>query len=393
MPVIGRSLWRRASGATEAAPVRLRLAFLGDSNSIHLRRWLAFFAERGHEVSLLVPSAEEVAPELDKRVAVHRFWAWPRLPIRGASGAATALAIRLLTRRLRPHVLHAHYLTRYGWAARMSGFRPYVISVWGSDVLVRPMPPRDRIWARRSLSGAALVTGASQDLIRAAIELGAKPELTRVVQFGVDPNLFRPGPAPAELRRGMGLDGRRVVLSPRGLSGLYRHELAIRALVELPEDVVLVLVRHRPDPAYAAGLEALIGELGLGDRVRFAPAVEHEHMVDLIRLADVVVSMPRTDAFPVTALEAMACGIPIVLGDLPSAHEGLDAVDPSAVVPGDDPASVAAALRLRLDLDPGGRAELGARLREAAIVRGDVTRSLLEMERRYEQLAQGRRPS
>ena len=38
----------------------LRLAFLGDGNSVHLREWLGYFASRGHEVTLLVPEAREV---------------------------------------------------------------------------------------------------------------------------------------------------------------------------------------------------------------------------------------------------------------------------------------------------------------------------------------------
>ena len=100
-----------------------------------------------------------------------------------------------------------------------------------------------------------------------------------------------------------------------------------------------------------------------------------------------VVSLPATDAFPVTALEAMACGVPVVMGDLPSIREGLGAVDPTAIVAGDDPASVAAAILERLSLDPSARASLGARLRRAAIDRGDMRRSLGGMEDAYRALA------
>jgi glycosyltransferase involved in cell wall biosynthesis len=105
----------------------------------------------------------------------------------------------------------------------------------------------------------------------------------------------------------------------------------------------------------------------------------------------VVVSLPTTDAFPVTALEAMACGTPIVMGELPSVHEGLDGVDDGAVVPGDDPAAVAAAVRARLELIPSQRAALGERLRARAVERGDTRRNLLEMEALYRGLAADRR--
>jgi glycosyltransferase involved in cell wall biosynthesis len=209
----------------------------------------------------------------------------------------------------------------------------------------------------------------------------------KIVQFGVDPQRFHPGAPSASLRADLGLLGRRIVLSPRGLRPMYRHEVVVEALARLPDDVLLLLVKWQPDAEYLARLESLIRERGLESRVRWLPPLGHDEMADHYRVADVVVSVPVTDAFPVTALEAMACGIPVVLGDLPSAHEGLDAVDPSAIVPGDDPSAVARAILARLELAPAARADLGARLREAAVERGDVQRNLLAMEDRYRGLA------
>jgi L-malate glycosyltransferase len=380
------------SRATRPGPERrLRLVFLADPNSIHTRRWLGFFADRGHEVHLLVPSGDEMHESPSPGVHVRRFLAWPRIPIRGAPRLVTSLSLRLALLRLRPDVLHAHFLERYGWAAALSGFGPYVVTVWGSDVFVGPTKSRSaRVWARRTLAGAALVTAVSEDLARGAVDLGARPEFVRIIQFGFDPDLFSPGPAPADLRAELGLDGRRVVLSPRGLRPIYRHEIVVRAMAGLPDDAVLLLLDYGPDPDYAAMIRGLVIELGLEDRVRLVPPVEHDRMPDLYRLADVVVSMPRTDAFAVTTMEAMACGTPVVLGDLPSAREGLGAVDPDAIVPADDRAAVTAAIEGRLRLSPDARRELGGRLRAAAVERGDATRNLLEMERLYLALADGR---
>lgn len=385
----GRSV---EANSTDVAPERpLRLAFIGDPNSIHTRRWLTFFADRGHCVHLLVPSADSIEEPLPAGIEVHRFLAWPHIPIPGLPRIATAIALRLALRRIRPDVLHAHFLARYGWAARLSGFRPYVITVWGSDVFVAATSSAAaQQWARRSLSGAALITAVSEDLARRAIELGARPERVRIAQFGFDPRLFVPGPAPESLRDELRLRGRRVVLSPRGMTPLYRHEVAILTLALLPGDVALVLSKWQAEPSYLAQLEALTRELDLESRVRFVPPIPHDLMANYYRLADVVVSVPRTDAFPVTVLEAMACGTPVVVSDLPSAHEGLAGVDPGAIVAGDDPEAVAGAIGTRLGLSSQERVELGGRLREAAVGRGDVSRSLLQVERWYRSLASGR---
>lgn len=371
----------------------LTLAFIADPNSTHTRRWLGFFVERGHHVHLLVPNTAKVEPGLDGRIAVHVYKAWPRTHIRGLGSAITKVGLKLLLRRIRPDVLHAHYLSWFGWSAWLSGFHPYVVTVWGSDVFVGPRESAlHRRWGRRTLSGADLVTAVSNDLARGAIELGARPELVRIVQFGVDPATFSPAQPPESLRATYDLGGHRVVLSPRGLTPLYRHDVAIEALARLPEDVVLMVVRWQVQPEYKARLEELIRNRGLEGRVRWLPPIPHSEMADHYRLADVIVSLAASDAFSVTALEAMACGVPVVMAEVPSAHEGLGAVDPTAIVPGDDPAAVAEAIRARLSLAPAARKELSARLRQAAIERGDVNRNLGEMEDAYRALAAGESP-
>jgi glycosyltransferase involved in cell wall biosynthesis len=238
-----------------------------------------------------------------------------------------------------------------------------------------------------------MVTAVSEDLARGAVELGADRDLTRIVQFGFDPAVFSPGPAPEALRDAYDLAGHRVVLSPRGLTPLYRHEVAIAALAHLPDDVVLLLVKSQAQPEYVARLEAAIRENGLEARIRWVPPIAHDQMADHYRAADVVVSLPTTDAFSVSALEAMGCGVPIVMAEVPSAHEGLGAVDPTAIVAGDDPDAVAGAILERLSLAPSARAELGGRLRAAAIARGDVNRNLGGMENAYRALASGRHPA
>ena len=371
----------------------MTLAFIADPNSIHTRRWLGFFAERGHRVHLLVPDTNKVEPGLDARIAVHFYRAWPRTHVRGVGSLVTSLGLRRMMRRIKPDVLHAHYLSWFGWSAWLAGFHPYVITVWGSDVFVGPRESAlHRRWGRRTLSGADMVTAVSNDLARAAIELGARPERTRIVQFGFEPDTFSPAHPPESLRAAYALGGHRVVLSPRGLTPLYRHEVAIEALARLPEDVVLLLVRWQVQPEYEARLEELIRNRGLEERVRWLPPIPHSEMADHYRLADVVVSLAVSDAFSVTALEAMACGVPVVMADVPSAHEGLGAVDPTAIVSGDDPAAVAEAIRARLSLAPAARKELSARLRQAAIERGDVNRNLGEMEDAYRALAAGESP-
>ncbi|HET6380596.1 MAG TPA: glycosyltransferase [candidate division Zixibacteria bacterium] len=372
-----------------AAPDRsLRLAYLADPNSLHTRRWLAFFAERGHEVVLLDPYGTDVQPGLPEPVRVVRLGPhpprWPKLPL------GLRRELRAAVARLRPDVLHAHYVRRFGWAASLAAFHPCVVSPWGSDVLLQA-GPLTRWWNRRALRGADLVTVTSDHVRRAVVAAGARPDRVRIVQHGVDTAAFSPGHPDPSLAERLGVNGRRVVFSPRALRPVYRQETVLEAFARLGEDAALLMTDAAADPAYRAALEARARELGVADRVRVVPAVPHAEMPAHLRLADVVVSVPESDSFPLTVQEAMAVGVPVVASDLPAARAVLGEIAPEALVPVGDVEATARALRRALELTPEERRDLGERLRDHVVGTGDYRSNMELMERLYLELAERRR--
>ncbi len=369
----------------------LSLVFLGDPNSIHTRRWLSFFLDRGHRVHLILASDRPLAVSLDDRLVLHRLPPQSRAILRFPSIVRTRKGLRGILRRVDADVLHAQYLTGYGWLARLSGFHPYVLTVWGSDVFVTARTSRlARIWAWASLRGADLVTGDSTDLLEATIQLGAPRNRTRLVQFGVNTASFRPGRAPDTLRSELRTHGRRVIFVPRSIAPLYRTITVIRALPLLPEDCVALLTEYNHEEPYLSVVRSEVSRLKLDDRVRFVGGIEHEAMPDAYCLADVVVSVPETDGTPVSILEAMSCGRLVIATDLPSAREWLGDLVPWALVPVGDEASTAAAIRRALDLDTTDRDELGARFRETVLARADHAQNMLAVESAYLSLSSAR---
>ncbi len=375
----------------------LRLAFVADPESIHVRRWLAAFVRRGHRVHLFVPRTLVPAPALPDGVELEPYEDYGRRlrPV-GALRATASLRRRL--RMLRPDVVHAHYITRYGWLARMADVRPFVMTPWGSDVFrAREMSPYARWLTRSALSNARLVTVVGDALGAAAVAAGARAERLRIVQFGVDPERFTPGPAPEELRDRLGLGGRRLVLAPRWIRPVYRQDVAAATLAALPPDVVILMPAENGDRELIGRLRAAADRADMSDRLRLLDRIDHADMPDLLRAADVVVSVPESDAFSVSALEAMACGRPLVLSDLPSAREGLAPVGPEGraatrLVPVGDVEATAAAIRELLDLDPPARAAGAQALRSAALDRADERREMDRMERFYLEIAAGAEP-
>lgn len=380
-----------ASTAASADP--MRLVFVAHPNSIHTRRWTAWFARAGHEVTLLDPVGVTPEPGLDG-VAVQHLPP-SRLPGPLGRRAATRRALA----DLRPDVVHAHYLARFGWSAALAGVRPLVVTPWGSDLLqVRRRQLRTRLWNRYTLRRADLVTVSSEGMRAAAIAAGARPDRVRLVHHGVETRRFTPGqPDPALVAR-VAPDAGPVILSPRTIRPLYRHDVILEAVAAMAARFgaapTLVLSALGADPATLDGVRRQADALGIGDRLRVLDAVAPADLPDLYRMADVVVSVPETDSFAVTLLEAMACERPIVASNVPAVGPVLERLHPTAgelVVPIGDADRTAGAIERALAMRPDEQAAMGAALRRHVVDTADYDTSMAGMEAIYRDLAAARR--
>ena len=364
----------------------LRLAYVGDPNSIHVRRWMGFFADRGHAVTLLEGFGAAIEPGLDERIRVERFTA-ARSRIPGLGARRTGAALRATLARVGPDILHAHFVRRFGWQASSAGFHPFVVSGWGSDVLVERLRTWRVRWRdRRALSAADLVTVTNAFMRDAIVANGAEPSRVALVQHGVDTGRFTPGAGGDAFRDALGVGTAPLVLSPRAIRPLYRHETILAAFAAATDEAILVMSALDADPTTLESVHRQARELGITDRVRIVDRIAADQLPDAYRAAAAVVSVPESDSFPVTLQEAMASGVPLVVGDLPPTRAVLDPLLPEALVPIGDVEATAARLRHVLGLDPDARERVAAILRGWAVREADYTTNMRRMETLYREL-------
>ena len=369
----------------------LHIGFLADPRSVHTRRWLSALLERGYRVSLLIGTDDELDERLPRKVEVCRYRRFGPRRVPFLSSLQGRRALRALLAQVRPDILHAHYVSRYGWQGRLSGFRPFVVTAWGSDLLVTPRQSlRARLWARATLHGADLVTVPSEALAAVARGFGARPDRLRRIAFGVDTSRFVPAVRHDDALRPLALAGRRIVFSPRAIKLIYRQETVVAALAHLPDDVVAVLPGRNADAGLRNELQRLTDRLGLGERVVVVDEISDELMLALYQAADVVVSVPESDGLPVSVLEAMACGTPVLISDLPGPREALGPDADRALVRVPSPPPLACAIQEVLDMPAAEREALVGRLRARAVDLFDFERNLDAMDKLYTSLVRAR---
>ncbi|MEZ0050952.1 D-inositol-3-phosphate glycosyltransferase [Mycobacterium sp. MAA66] len=174
-----------------------------------------------------------------------------------------------------------------------------------------------------------------------------------VVYPGVDLSTFTPGDkAQARAALGLSLDEPMIAFIGR-IQPLKAPDVLLRAAALLPG--VRVVVAGGPSGSGLAapdGLVALAQELGIAERVTFLPPQSRAELVNLYRAADLVAVPSYSESFGLVAVEAQACGTPVVaaaVGGLPVAvRDGVSGV----LVHSHDPQDWSAALRSAL-----GRAE------------------------------------
>lgn len=306
------------------------LCLLGDASHVHLRRWADAMWARGWRVSTV--SALPLAQPGIEALALP--------PVRrSVDWLARVGAARRAVAALQPDLVHAHYVTSYGYlAARAAGGRPLVMTAWGSDLLVTPAESLFKRWLTAwTLRQADAITGDSADLVEAARALlGRRPRAELLeLHWGVELGRFRP----AAWADKPGFE----LVSLRSWSANYRVDLILRAVARLP-GVILHLLGGGPDEA---ALRQLAQSLGLGERAVFHGRLDDAGMQAVMARCKAAVSVPASDATSVSLLEAMACGLAVVASDLPANRQWLPA---EALVPVDDlEALVARLTRLRED--------------------------------------------
>ncbi len=297
---------------------RFKLAFLANISSVHAFRWANALADRGHEIHVFTQhrGSGNVSPMVK---SIHY------LPFRGNKGYfLNAPLLRMFLKRLQPDFLHAHYASGYGALGRFSGFHPYMISVWGSDVYDFPTESAKKMaLLKNNLKAADLIGSTSHAMARHTATLcDQRSSKIRVTPFGIDMQVFKPKAFSQEKTITVGTV--KKLAFKYGIDTLITaFNIARNSLMEnneyLASKLRLLIVGDGKDKKFLNDLVKSLDTDGITQWTGFVP---HSLVPDYLNKLDIYVAASRLDSesFGVAILEASACGVPVVatnVGGLP----------------------------------------------------------------------------
>jgi glycosyltransferase involved in cell wall biosynthesis len=345
----------------------MKILFLAHSGSPHTQKWVRHFVQRGDEVHVA-----SLVDEPIEGATIH--------PFRRPTGTRLDYflnigLVRRLVKELKPDILHAHYATSYGFLGAKTGFHPFVISVWGSDILDFPNNYFKRKWLKSTLSKADNITAAGKYLAEATERLLQADKKVVLIPFGVDLEVFQP--------RLSKQNKDTVIGATKSFEPVYGLEYLIRAFAKLKNPRLKLLLVG--DGSLRGKFEKLAANLKIADRVELAGQVAPKEIPSYLQRMDILANPSLRESFGVSVLEAQACEIPVVVSNVGGLPEVMvDGVAGFLVAPGN-----ADALARKIGLlasDEELRRRMGKAGREFVKKKYDWNENAKIMERLYDSL-------
>ena len=353
----------------------MRLCFIADGRSIHSQRWVEHFG-KSHDVHLITYDEPDrdlagvTVHVVPSRLGNLYLAFWPR-----------HVRIRNLIREIDPDLVHAQFITKYGFHLPLGERWPTVVSAWGDDILI--LPPKSRLiraFTRRVLERVDLVYAVSQQIRdRIVGDFGIPPGKVRYLPVGIDTTVFAPG------RKEKTPGGSLVLFSNRGFYPVYDTRTLVAGFARAREKnpaLSLVLKGNGPEEGE---IRSLVSSLDLSGPVTFRERSPYTEVPGDLRRADVFISTATSDGTPVSVLEAMSTGLPCIATRVGGVPEWVVDGENGLLIPPGSPEELSRAI-LSLAADPRLRERLGARARETVLERADWGRLMVQVEDDYKRL-------
>jgi len=285
----------------------MKICVLGGSHLGHIQRWCQWFAQRGHK-TILISTGKTQIKDVDifhlnkKRGYFNVFF-------------RIIKTIRFI-HKLKPDIINAHYAVGTETiAAALSLYHPFVVSVWGSDISIDPeKSPLYKILVKFVIHQADLIHTGDEYGKERLIELGCNEKKIIVQLWGIDLKLFQTDITPLEKQKKF------LILSANNWFRYRNVDILLKAIPTVIKEIKDISFLFIGEGPLENELKNLALQLDIQDYVIFRGKIPHADMPKYLVSSDIVVDTDKVSdnaggGIGVTNLEAMACGVPLLLGE------------------------------------------------------------------------------
>ena len=363
----------------------MRILYFTRDYTTHDRRFLSALAQTEHLVYFL--QLERRGHSLEDRPLPpqieHIHWAGGQGPVDWRTGLRLLPELKRVIGQVKPDLVQAGPIQRSALLTALSGYKPLLSMSWGYDLLIDAR--RNLLWrwaTRYTLRRSAVMVGDCDTIRKLAVSFGMPDERIVTFPWGIDLRHFSPqpsSPGPSTIRPH---PASITLLSTRGWEPIYGVDVIARAFV--------LAARKRPElrlimlgnGSQAAQLRQIFLKGNVEERVLFPGQVSHFELPRYYRMADLYLSASHSDGTSISLLEAMACGRPAMVSDIPGNLEWVQPDVNGWLFPDGDEKSLAQAILSAME-KRNRLPEMGRAARSIAEKRADWERNFQELLKAY----------
>jgi glycosyltransferase involved in cell wall biosynthesis len=284
----------------------MKICLLADGESIHTQRWCQHFFELGHDVHLI--TFKQV------KIVNIKVYCVSGLDIKVSGGNWKVVLkykqVKDFITQIKPDVLHSLYATSYGLLGALSGFKNYIVTPLGTDVLISP----NQSFIYRAIlkfvfKKAKIITSMAPHMKEAMLKYGAKNEKITDIVLGINTSIFNKNLRelpPNEF----------VICSTRNFEPVYNIPHFLNAIALIKDEIPNLKVNIIGDGSLKSNLVELSKQLNIENKVTFFGKVPQSKVVDILNHSHVFVTVSLSDGNSLSLIEAMACGAYPVATDI-----------------------------------------------------------------------------
>lgn len=295
--------------------ITLKICFIANITSIHTLRMANHFSNNGLDIEIISWRGDKNKYTYNSKIKIHKLCFPPHSIFRYLA----VLELYFKIRKIKPDVIHAHYVTTKGFVALLynSFFHPIplMISAMGSDVLLYSHN-KNSIFFRRILNNADCYTYDSSAIAEELVNIGVDEEKLLHFYWGIDTKKFLSAVRDPSLRDSYGGKDRIIVISSKPLSDEYDIKttlLAAQKTLAIEPDVRFIIAGEGDRKNE---YENWCDKNGLKERIFFPGYIPSDEYPNFLASSDIYVcSTPVDGGLAISTKEAMVCNLPVIVTD------------------------------------------------------------------------------